>query len=69
MVSQREDRVWVLKEKKPVAIPVQVGITDGRSTEVTGDGVSEGLQVLVGVEETKPANQGATRLRAPGGRP
>lgn len=68
-VSRRVDHVWVLREKKPVSIPVEVGITDGRSTEVTGEGISEGLQVLVGVEETKPASTGTTRMRVPGGRP
>lgn len=71
-VSKREDRIWVLKEKTPVAIPVKVGITDGQFTEVSGEGLREGLQVLVGVEEAKSANNGstgATRLRAPGGRP
>lgn len=69
-VSRREDHVWVLKDKKPVAIPVQVGITDGRFTEVTGEGVQAGLQVLVGVEEAKAANGGAsTRVRPPMGRP
>jgi HlyD family secretion protein len=69
-VSRREERVWTLEGKKPVAIPVTVGITDGQFTEVTGERLNEGLQVLVGVEEAKTANSnGATRLRAPGGRP
>lgn len=69
-VSRREDHVWVLKDKKPVAIPVQVGITDGRFTEVTGEGIQAGLQVLVGVEEAKSASNGSTtRVRPPMGRP
>lgn len=71
-VSERKDHVWVLKEKKPVAIPVEVGITDGQFTEISGEGIGEGLQLLVGVEEAKPASNGSTgttRLRAPGGRP
>lgn len=71
-VSRREERIWVLRGKTPVAIPVQVGITDGQSTEVSGEGLQEGLQVLVGVEEAKSTRNGATgstRLRAPGGPP
>jgi HlyD family secretion protein len=69
-VSRREDRLWVLQEKKPVSIPVTVGITDGQFTEVAGEKLAEGLQVLVGVEEAKATNgNGATRLRPPGGRP
>jgi len=69
-VSRREDHLWTLQEMKPVSIPVTVGITDGQFTEVAGEKLAEGLQVLVGVEETKATNaNGATRLRAPGGRP
>lgn len=69
-VSRREDHVWVLKDKKPVAISVQVGITDGRFTEVTGEGIQAGLPVLVGVEEAKAASNGSTtRVRPPMGRP
>ncbi len=68
-VSRRDDRVWVLKDKKPVALPVQVGITDGRFTEVSGENITEGLQILTGVEEAKASNNGTTRLRPPGGRP
>ena len=68
-VSKREDRVWVIKEKTPTALPVKVGITDGQFTEVSGESLSEGLQVLVGVEEAKKTSSGASPLRAPGGRP
>jgi HlyD family secretion protein len=68
-VSKREDRIWVLREKTPVAIPVKVGITDGQFTEVSGEGLSEGLEILVGVEEAKAASNGNTRLRVPGGGP
>ncbi len=52
MVARRDDRIWVLENGKPKAILVKVGITDGQFTELTGEGLSEGLQVLVGVEDT-----------------
>lgn len=44
-----EARVWVLREGKPVPLPVEVGLADGRHAEVSGDGVVEGLAVIVRV--------------------
>ena len=67
-VPKREDHVWVLKDKKPVPIPVKVGITDGQHTEVSGEGISEGLQVLTGIEDTKRGQNGAAPLGGPMGR-
>ncbi len=67
--ARHEDRIWVLKGSRPAPIPVHVGITDGQATEVSGEGLAEGLQVLVGVEEAKKAQQnGATPLGGPMGR-
>jgi len=62
MVARRDDRVW-----KPKAVTVKVGITDGQATEISGEGISEGMQVLVGVEDTKRASAGAAPLAATGG--
>ena len=39
--------VWVLRDGKPVALPVKTGITDGLFTEVSGEGITEGLEVIV----------------------
>jgi len=66
-VARREDRIWVLENGKPKAIVVKAGITDGQFTEVTGEGLQEGLQILTGVENTKQTN-GAAPLGATGGR-
>ena len=66
-VTRREDRIWVLENGKPKAIVVKAGITDGQFTEVTGEGLQEGLQILTGVENTKQTN-GAAPLGATGGR-
>ncbi len=41
-----ERQLWVLKDNQPVALPVKTGITDGRMTEVTGEGVAEGLAII-----------------------
>ena len=41
-----EGTVWVLKDGAPVALKVTKGLSDGRQTEVSGDGVAEGLAVV-----------------------
>ncbi|HJW72263.1 MAG TPA: efflux RND transporter periplasmic adaptor subunit [Geothrix sp.] len=66
VIAKREDRIWVLENGKPKALVVKAGITDGQFTEVSGEGLQEGLQVLVGVENAKQAN-GAAPLGGPGG--
>jgi len=43
-------RVWVLADGKPSAVDVRTGLTDGAATEVTGSGIEEGLEVIVGVQ-------------------
>lgn len=66
LVSKREDRIWILVDGKPKAIPVKIGATDGMFTEVMGEGVTEGMAVLTGVEELKKAPQ-ASAMGMPGG--
>lgn len=70
MVARRDDRIWILENGRPKSIPVRVGITDGQFTEIMGEGLSEGMQVLVGVEEAKRASGPAplTGGMGPGGR-
>ena len=40
-------RVWILKDGKPVEIPVTIGLTDGRFTEARGEGLTEGSPIIV----------------------
>lgn len=40
-------RLWVLKDGAPVAVPIVAGASDGRMTEVSGEGLREGLAVIV----------------------
>jgi RND family efflux transporter MFP subunit len=69
VVAKREDRIWVLEKGKPKAVVVKAGISDGQFTEVSGEGLNEGLQILVGVENNKQAGGAAMPLGgAPGGR-
>ena len=68
MVARRDDRIWILgPDGKPKALTVKVGIADGQATEISGEGIREGMQVLVGVEDTKRANVGAAPLAPTGG--
>lgn len=40
-------RIWVLREGQPVAVRVTAGASDGRRTEVSGEGLNEGDAVIV----------------------
>lgn len=46
--------IWLLVDGKPSAVSVATGITDGRHTEVSGDGVAEGSEVIVGDPGSEP---------------
>jgi HlyD family secretion protein len=40
-------QVWVLKDGRPTMLPVRVGASDGRETEISGPGVQAGLPVII----------------------
>lgn len=44
--AQGERSVWVLRDGQAVPMTVRTGISDGRMTEVSGEGVTEGLPVI-----------------------
>ena len=46
--------LWVAEGEFVRPVHVQVGLTDGVQTEVSGEGVSEGLQVVTGVTVLQP---------------
>ncbi len=66
MVARREDKVWIMENGKPKSITVKAGLTDGQFTEVSGEGLQEGMEILVGVEPSKTA--AAPMGGMPGGR-
>lgn len=39
-------QIWVLENGQPVALQVKTGISDGRFTEVSGEGLKEGMAVI-----------------------
>lgn len=51
----KKTSVWFLRDGEPVECPVSVGLTDGRITEVSGEGLREGLPVIISaVPPAKP---------------
>jgi HlyD family secretion protein len=50
---KRREAVWVVKGNALERLSVEVGATDGRRTEVKGEGVTPGLQVVVDVAEAE----------------
>lgn len=53
--SGRGGRLWILgADGKLSVLPIQTGLTDGQWTEISGEGVGEGMEAIAGVvsEET-----------------
>jgi HlyD family secretion protein len=46
-------KVWVLEQGRPVPVPVQTGVSDGKVTEITG-GLRPGAAVVTEYQEAKP---------------
>lgn len=58
-------RVWVLDNGKPKALNVRLGLTDGTATEVSGEGIAEGLEVLSGTLGAQASGGGAPAKGGP----
>ncbi len=56
-------RIYLLEAAKPKAIEVRVGLSDGAMSEVAGDGLAEGADVIVGLQSgsspAAPAQKGS----------
>ncbi|MFY8216724.1 MAG: efflux RND transporter periplasmic adaptor subunit, partial [Chthoniobacterales bacterium] len=52
--SGQPSRVWVLRDGVPAPLEVKTGLTDGRVTEISGDGITEGLPLIIHAEARKP---------------
>ncbi len=48
--SNEAPRVWTLRNGEPVEIPVTVGITDGRITEITSGDLTAGTEIITGLQ-------------------
>jgi len=49
--KQQQQKVWTLRDQQLVAIPITVGATDGRMTEVVAGEIQPGLQVVTDTVE------------------
>ena len=49
LVSARRAPLYKLVDGKPQPVTVRIGVSDGSSTEVSGD-ISEGEQIVIGTE-------------------
>lgn len=47
-------RVWVLRDGRPVPVEVRTGATNGRVTEITGGGLTAGMQVITELQGGSP---------------
>lgn len=46
-------QVWILRDGKPVALPVTVGASDGQWVEVSGANLAPGLRLITGTDEAE----------------
>jgi HlyD family secretion protein len=49
-------RVYLLADGKPKAVDVRVGLSDGSMSEVSGDGIVEGAEVIIGSTGGAPSS-------------
>ena len=43
-------RIYLMESGKPKAIEVRVGLSDGAMSEVAGEGLAEGAEVIIGLQ-------------------
>jgi HlyD family secretion protein len=48
-------RVWILEAEKPRAVEVDIGATDGKSSELAGGDLEAGMEVIVDLRVEEPA--------------
>jgi HlyD family secretion protein len=58
--------VYVLSEGKPERKPVMTGLSNGSSTEIVGEDLVPGSEVIIGLEMSASANAGQTLQPPPG---
>jgi HlyD family secretion protein len=59
-------RLWILRDGKPVAVPVTAGLDDDADVEVSGGGLKAGDRVIVSETKTASAAPASGQARAPG---
>lgn len=59
--GEEQQRVHIMRGGKPKRVPVATGLTDGRFTEVSGEGLKEGDEVVTGDGQEGQRNGGQQR--------
>ena len=61
--SSTRGRIYLLVDNQPKAVEIRVGLTDGSMSEVSGDGLAEGADVIIGTQgaasSSAPAQKGS----------
>jgi len=58
-------RIYLIDAGKPKGIDVRVGLSDGSMSEVTGDGLAEGAEVIIGLQAGAASSAPAQKAGAP----
>ena len=48
--EEKKDRIWILKNGRPVEVSIKTGETDGIVTQVLSDNIKPGTEVIVGIK-------------------
>ncbi|MBS1170231.1 MAG: Secretion protein HlyD [Burkholderiaceae bacterium] len=51
--ANSQQQIWVLEQGKPKAVSVQVGVSNGKTTEIIGGELKAGMQVITDYQEAK----------------
>ena len=54
LANARRVTLYTLKDGKPSAVTVRAGVSDGSHTEVLGEGIEAGAEVIVGAGTPTP---------------
>lgn len=52
-ISSSGGAVWALKNGKPERIPVEIGVSDGKNTQITSDLIDTDSEIIIGVQTKK----------------
>ena len=63
--EMRAATVWTFKDGQPQMLAVKAGLSDGVNTEIEGDGVADGLEVVLGEKSADQTASAATNPFAP----
>ena len=60
--------LWRIDAEGKLAVaPVRVGLTDGQRTEVSGEGLSEGMEIIIGLMQTAEQQPSGSPFQSGGG--